>query len=104
MTARKYSIDEIDRMREALRRHGAHESISCYYSNDDGSAAYSIGSLSSEEVEARLRTYMIAGIDPDELERTFARRYDQAIERAAESRRTMQRLMPPKSPLNPQET
>ncbi len=51
---RKYSVDEIDRMRQAL------EEIE--WCRD------SYNQAKSKTIEARLRTYMTNGTDPEELE------------------------------------
>lgn len=58
---RKYSISEIDRMRSALEW-------------SYGGGVYNAAARSAE-VEDRLRTYMLNGTDPEELEeRTASRR------------------------------
>ncbi len=92
MTARKYSIDEIDAMRKTLTHYGSPEGMYCNYIHENGTACYSISSLTSDEVENRLRTYMLAGTDPDELELVLRARYEQARERAADARRTIQKF------------
>ncbi len=54
MADRKYSVAEIDRMRHA---------ISCGY----------MGPSNSTLIEDRLRTYMLNGTDPEELEQDVRR-------------------------------
>lgn len=57
MTERKYSVAEIDRMREAIR----------LKLEPRGSVfTYNEGELSAR-VEDRLRTYMMAGVDPADV-------------------------------------
>ncbi len=55
MTARKYSLDEIDKMRGALRTLCIHLEVP--YLPKEKNA----------EIEDQLRTYMLNGTDPDEL-------------------------------------
>ena len=71
MPERTYTLDEIDQMRYAVResmmiKHGEGE-YACYVSHH-----------TPEEIEARLRTYMAAGIDPEEL--TKGRRWLEPIQ------------------------
>lgn len=61
MADRKYSVAEIDRMRKAID--------STYY-------------LQAPAVEDRLRTYMLNGTDPEELERAMHAHYDQIARKA----------------------
>lgn len=56
---RKYSVEEIDRMRQAIITRGEHPEPNP--SGDEQRRAW------REEIEQRLRTYMLAGTDPDEL-------------------------------------
>lgn len=56
MTERKYSISEIDKMRGAVRLKLQPGPMQPYN-----------GAELSARVEDRLRTYMLAGVDPDEL-------------------------------------
>jgi hypothetical protein len=57
MTERAYTLTEIDRLRSAAR---------VWYS------LYS--NLDAKELEERVRTFMIAGTDPGEIERGIAER------------------------------
>lgn len=56
MTERKYSVAEIDLMRQAIERLRSLTSVS--RQSIDG----------SKDVEARLRTYMLNGTSPEELQ------------------------------------
>ena len=58
MTDRKYSVAEIDRMRAAV-----HENVL-----ETRGLFYGDGAKLATVVEDRLRTYMLAGIGPEELE------------------------------------
>ena len=68
MTERKYSVSEIDMMREAIRHQLIWGDI---YGTPIKTAEYASTSYNAEQVdratEDRLRTYMLAGIDPSEL-------------------------------------
>ncbi len=72
---RKYTVDEIDRMRAALtKRHPINESFTvCVGGWDDGpqeptEETYRRRAERSAHVENELRTYMLNGTDPDEIE------------------------------------
>lgn len=72
MTDRKYSVAEIDRMREAVRFHvtwgckpSEHRSI---YGDTGEEPGASREIKICHIAEDRLRTYMLAGIAPEELE------------------------------------
>ena len=54
MEQRKYSFSEIQAMRQALAF--SYPSGVCYYADER-----------SKEIEERIRTYMVAGIDPQEV-------------------------------------
>lgn len=53
---RKYSVYDIDAMRKAVERFGWMANSGSYYPADR-----------AKEIEERVRTYMVAGVDPDEL-------------------------------------
>ena len=70
MKERSYTVAEIDRMRGAIiRRHWC----SCVFENRTtwtriGSVGAFTDTEKTECVEEQLRTYMLAGVDPKELE------------------------------------
>jgi hypothetical protein len=66
MEQRKYSVTEIDRMRY---------SVQCMY----------MGPFNPELVEGRLRTYMVNGTEPEELEQAATERMRADQERIAKS-------------------
>lgn len=83
MTERKYSVAEIDRMRAAIDyqwlwggRMSELEPSRFEVVNEDGPVSYSGGRCSrsykedekTKCVEEMLRTYMLAGVEPEELE------------------------------------
>jgi len=92
MTERAYTIKEIDRMRYLVGQIGDLKTNApnpyVYFSANVGSPI-SIGALSyrnvhAEYVENRLRTYMIAGIEPQELEAEYEevkKNYDELNEK-----------------------
>lgn len=62
MSERKYSVAEIDRMRAAISA-----TFPCsWVFKGDGSPGRREPDYSAQ-IEDRLRTYMLAGVDPDEL-------------------------------------
>jgi len=73
MTQRKYSVDEIDRMRAALiKRHPIDETFTVKVGFFDqpskpSEATYQRRAERSAIVERELRTYMLNGTDPGEL-------------------------------------
>lgn len=77
MTARSYTVAEIDRMRAALRRRDGVTDNSFRYSFSDAhspAAAHLRAEVDASaaryaaSVEDRLRTYMTAGTSPEDLE------------------------------------
>lgn len=60
VTTCKYSVDEIDRMREAIRR--SYPLGVAYYKKERDA-----------DIENRLRTYMLNGTTPGELEEALRR-------------------------------
>lgn len=71
---RAYTVAEIDQMRSALRKKypppyigGSFGNTAAYESYMRGVAEASRGR--DERIEQELRTYMLAGIDPSELEK-----------------------------------
>ena len=84
MSERAYTVAEIDRMRDAVehqwlygRRMSEPEPEQHKIVNDDGSVWFTGGGSSSRSyneadktkcVEEMLRTYMLAGIEPEDLE------------------------------------
>jgi hypothetical protein len=57
----KYSVDEIDRMRETVRRLLTPKGGGLYSYNPE---------QRTKEIEERLRTYMLNGTEPSELEKS----------------------------------
>ncbi len=83
MPERAYTVAEIDRMREAVeyqwlwgRRMSEPEPERISVVSDDGAVSFSTGGASrsyneaekTQCVEEMLRTYMLAGIEPEDLE------------------------------------
>ncbi len=71
MSGRKYSVEEIDRMRLAVEHMVVWgEKIGAPWPEGVGSrtSATFSGNEVTERTEAMLRTYLMAGTDPDELE------------------------------------
>lgn len=70
MTHRAYTVAEIDRMRAALwMRFGYHGSIIAWSSSGDAEVRNKLNrDPYDRDVEDKLRTYMLAGVDPEELE------------------------------------
>lgn len=83
MAERKYSVSEIERMRRAIehqwlfgRRVSEPDPNLVIWTNKDGHEIRSTSTMSrsyheeekTKAVEERLRTYMLAGVDPAELE------------------------------------
>ena len=74
MTQRKYSIAEIDRMRAVLDR-------SAYFPSDER--------IRERIVEDRLRTHLLNGTTPEELEEfssAFTKRWEEGIRAACKPR------------------
>jgi hypothetical protein len=67
----RYTVNEIDRMRAAVRQM---LSVTVWRSAYSGEARYH----PPEEVEMHVRTYMLAGIRPEEVEKTAAERIAQS--------------------------
>lgn len=65
MSERKYSVAEIDRMRAAIRRTFPPQT---YSQSINDPYLKSVGPDYSGQVEDRLRTYMLNGTEPEELE------------------------------------
>lgn len=68
MSERKYSVQEIDRMRKTIRHQ-----FPMIYRTPPGSGGNGPALLTDEydsQVEDRLRTYMLNGTEPDELDAT----------------------------------
>lgn len=64
MAERKYSIHELDRMRSALhRRRGTNDTL--FVNRDEQRAHWDAADV---WVENQLRTYMLNGTEPDELD------------------------------------
>lgn len=68
MPERAYTVAEIDRMRDAVE----HRLVFGYSIGDPHSGVMTSASYNGERmakcVEERLRTYMLAGIEPEDLE------------------------------------
>ncbi len=64
---RKYSVDEIDRMRDALEEVASNRNFYLHQA-----------AVKPETIEARLRTYMVNGTDPEELEQ-IAKRFENDV-------------------------
>jgi hypothetical protein len=67
MPERTYSVKDIDRMREAVR-------VDLIYGYNNNLYPH-MEKVSVQAVEERLRTYMIAGIDPAALEENVRAKY-----------------------------
>lgn len=70
MTDRAYTVAEIDRMRAALwMRFGYHGPIVAWSSSGDPEVRNKLNrDPYDRDVEDKLRTYMLAGVDPSDLE------------------------------------
>lgn len=80
MTDRKYTLAEIDRMRNAIN-----------WMYPDGVAFYQ--DERARETEERLRTYMAAGIEPEDLERQMG----EYIRARQEAQARMERIYDPQA-------
>jgi len=69
---RQYSLKEIDKMRSALADHLRLKIT--FVDKQAGAHGIQFGDVPWNEVEKRLQTYMIAGVDPDELVQHLAKR------------------------------
>jgi hypothetical protein len=74
---RKYSVADIDRMRAAVRGifpgSGLGIDVQIHSSDPDSDRRYQMDGAQNRSIwenncEEKLRTYMLAGVDPDELE------------------------------------
>lgn len=63
---RRYSVSEIDGMREAVKRYGWMANSGSYYPTDR-----------AREIEDRVRTYMLAGIDPADLKEELQKAWEE---------------------------
>lgn len=70
---RKYSLDEIDRMREAVRALNPIGGPVFYGPDGPSPPARLALDSNARTVEDRLRTYMLGGVGPEELEAKAAR-------------------------------
>lgn len=73
MAERKYSVSEIDSMRNTISSYGWAPNSGAYYPADR-----------AMEIEERLRTYMIAGVEPTELFQELRTVYEEALLRKHE--------------------